>query len=72
MTIEPLEIILTDPGCFYVEIAKTNGKYREEHLECNRCDGHKTSCKNYLEKSQIKGQVKPENVVNTSEVAYNC
>lgn len=71
---KPLEIILTDPGCFYVDIARarTDKEFRKKNSNCHHCDGHNTACKDYKEKNQIKSQVKPENVVNTSEVAYNC
>lgn len=64
MTNEPLERII-EPGCAMIKLARSHSK---QYPECFRCDGHKTSCKNYIEKSQVK----PENVVNTSEIAYSC
>ena len=30
MTIKPLERILIEPGCFYIEMVKTSKKYKEK------------------------------------------
>jgi hypothetical protein len=70
MTIEPLEVRLIEPGCFYIEMVKTSKNYRDENPKCNLCDGHKTTCKKYKEKSPI---VKPADVSHHEQsVVYHC
>lgn len=70
----PLEVRLTEPGCAILESVKSNPEiYKESDFKqyeiCHRCDGHKTSCKKYVEKSPL---VKPADVSYEQHVPYQC